>query len=129
MNRTGLRILSVLGVVLAVVIVISGCASAPPATVESWTHVLAEENYREAEGYLIYTYRDERFKTGDWYDVWMDDSHWEPDSGWSRFVDIFDGEKGLFMYGLSFFDGYIEFPAYGKELVGATLRFYRMPVK
>jgi len=112
----------------ACIFLIIGCASAPDGgAVESWTHVIDEGNYREGEGSVLYRYEDRRFNTEDWYDVWMDDSHWGIEGGWSRFVDVYDSEKGMFMYGVEFYDGYIEFPAYGKELTGATLRFYRMP--
>ncbi|MBI9105854.1 MAG: hypothetical protein JEZ04_03860 [Spirochaetales bacterium] len=111
---------------LIFVLLFSGCNSIPKTGMEAWTHVIKEENFRMGDGFMIYRYDDERFNMHDWFDVWFDDTHWSPELGWSRFVDVFDKELGQFMYGLEFYDGYIEFPSYGKELTGATLRFYRM---
>ena len=104
----------------------SGCATGSGSGMASWTHQIKPENYRQEDGFMMYRYSDSRFVPGDWYDVWMDDSFWTPEAGWSRFVDVYDPDVGQFMYGVEFYDGYIEFPAYGTELAGATLRFYRM---
>ncbi len=126
-NKTGMWLPAIIAL-SACIFLTAGCASVPGSGgVESWTHVIDEGNYREGDGVMYYRYEDPRFNTRDWYDVWMDDSHWGTEGGWSRFVDAYDPEKGMFMYGVEFYDGYIEFPAYGKELAGATLRFYRMP--
>jgi|GEM_PF-3024449 len=118
------------GVVFGLVaVVLSACMSDPAPAIESWEHVIAEENFVENGEIFTYRYADDRFNGNDWYDVWMDDSFWQPGAGYSRFVDVLDAETSVFMYAVSFHEGYIEFPSYGKELAGATLRFYRMPVR
>ena len=95
--------LTVIIALSATIFLISGCASVPAGGgVESWTHVIDGDNYREEDGFMMYRYEDPRFNTRDWYDVWMDDSHWGTEGGWSRFVDAYDPEKGMFMSVSSF---------------------------
>ena len=73
--------------VLFFLVILSGCEI---LEVESWTHVVVAENYTDAGGYSVYRIDDNRFNQNDWYDIWMDNSYWDPAFGWGPFDSVFD---------------------------------------
>jgi hypothetical protein len=102
----------------------------------SWTHVVEASEYTRAETpdgkeYLVYTYHDERFNTEDWFDTWIED--WAQKSGgWSEFEPSMDNNLRLFLYDVTYNDGYVTWNAYPLDLqliVGVKLKFFQMEVR
>ena len=91
-----------------------------------WTHLVSEANYHEADGYRVYRYYDTRFNRSDWYDVWMLDTRSGADSGWNRLIEVYDGDYDIFFYRINVYKGFVEFPVYGDELSGKSLKFFRL---
>ena len=93
--------------------------------VESWTHVVVADNYTNAEGYSVYRIDDSRFNENDWYDIWMDNSYWDPASGWSSFDSVYDFTVPRMYFQPLYSNGYVEWNSFtSTDIVGATLRFY-----
>ena len=113
--------------VAIVLFLLFGCATQQTPNYETWTHVIAAENYTEKGDYAVYKITDERFNTTDWFDVWMDDSIWDPSYGWSSFESVYDDTLEKFLYEPEYYEGYTEWYTYPNDpIVGATLRFYRL---
>ena len=102
----------------------------------SWTHVVQASEYtraKTADGkeYLVYTYRDERFNTTDWFDTWIED--WAEKSGaWSDFAPVIDNNLNLFLYDVMYNDGYVTWKTYTTDLdliVGVKLKFFLLKVR
>lgn len=124
---------------LAAAILLSGLAAngfaqqSGAAPLTSWTHAVQAAEYRPAHGadgseYLIYTYRDSRFSTDDWFDTWIEDWVGQTD-GWSRFLPVLDQKTGRLMYDVMYHDGYVTWYAYPadlKAIVGHQLKFFRI---
>jgi hypothetical protein len=118
-------------ILLGLLIVVSA-----ESQVTSWTHVVEASEYTRArtpEGkeYLIYTYHDERFNTTDWFDTWIED--WmENSGGWSDFAPTMNDDLRLFMYDVTYHDGYVTWKALTLDLqviVGVKLKFFRMKAR
>ena len=119
-----LFILILLSIVL---ILFFSCEYQTSPEFETWTHVIAAENYTDKGGYWVYRITDERFNTTDWFDVWMDDSIHDPAYGWSSFESVYDDTLEKFLYEPEYYEGYTEWFTYPDDpIVGATLRFYRL---
>jgi hypothetical protein len=104
--------------------------------VTSWTHVVKASEYTQAKtqdgkDYLIYTYRDERFNTTDWFDTWIED--WVEKTGsWSDFAPTRGTNLNMFLYDVMYNDGYVTWKAYTVDLkliVGVKLKFFQIKVK
>ena len=104
--------------------------------VTSWTHVVEASEYTRAKTpdgkeYLVYTYRDGRFNTEDWFATWIED--WAHKSGgWSEFEPTMDNSFVMFFYDVTYNDGYVTWNAYTADLkliVGVKLKFFQMKVK
>ncbi len=110
---------------LGVILIFSSCTLEEDFI--AWTHDIVAENYTDMGTYAVYKIVDERFNTRDWYDVWIDDSIWDPALGWSSFEGVydFDGTK-MFYFEPEYYEGYVEWNSFtDADIVGATLRFYR----
>ena len=91
---------------------------------ETWEHEIVAANYSTEGALYKYTYEDERFNESDWFDVYMDDSYWDSSYGWSHFDSVYD--SGVFYFQPVYYEGYVEWYAYGEDIVGATLRFSKL---
>lgn len=63
--------------ILFSLVLFSGCDPSG-SNVESWTHTVKAENYTDAGGYSVYRVTEERFNQNDWFDIWMENSFWDP---------------------------------------------------
>ena len=101
--------------------------------IESWTHVIVAENYTDFGTYGVYRIEDSRFNENDWYEMWMDNSYWDPASGWGSFDSVYDSVAMRMYFQPLYNDGYVEWNTYtatdlladGTHPEAATLRFYR----
>lgn len=97
----------------------------------SWVHVVQASEYQKApdgSGLLLYTYRDARFNTSDWFDTWIIDWMGKSD-GWSRFAPTTDKKSGRMLYDATYHEGYVTWYSYEADLqyvVGQKLKFYRL---
>ena len=123
----------ILPVLILFGLVIVGAAE---SQVTSWTHVVEASEYTRAtttdgKEYLVYTHYDERFNTQDWFDTWIED--WAQKSGgWSEFEPTFDSNLRMFLYDVTYNDGYATWYAYTADLnliVGVKLKFFHMKVR
>ncbi len=129
-GRRTLTAVSVTTIVMVISIfltgsLLTGCLTEPESQLEMWTHVVTAGNYTADGAHGVYRIVDSRFNTRDWYDVWIDDSYWDPELGWSSFESTYD--SGTFYYEPEYYDGYAEWNTLSiTDIIGATLRFYRM---
>ncbi len=120
------------GAVYLAVLSVGGWAQqSPGAQLTSWVHVVQASEYEKApdgSGFLVYTYRDPRFNTTDWFDTWIIDWMGKTD-GWSRFAPTADQKSGRLLYDVTYHDGYVTWFTYEADLqfvVGQKLKFYRL---
>jgi hypothetical protein len=104
--------------------------------VDSWTHVVKASEYTPAKtpdgkDYLVYTYYDQRFNTTDWFDTWIED--WAGKAGgWSDFAPSMENDLNMFLYDVTYNDGYVTWKTYTADLdliVGVKLKFFKMKVR
>ena len=112
---------------LPLILMLFGCRLLSPIEYEQWEHTIIASNYSVEGNLYRYKYEDDRFNTTDWFDVFMDNSYWDDNYSWGPFDSVFD--SGVFYYQPEYYDGYVEWYSYGEDIVGATLRFYRMHIK
>ena len=130
------RFLCIAIFIMISVLLLGGCLTSPSKSgveMTIWNHTVdaAEYTAMKTEGgseYLVYRYDDERFNTEEWFDTWIED--WAGKTGgWSKFMPVFDPQRGMFMYDVVYNDGYVTWFAYPADLdliVGNSLRFYRL---
>jgi hypothetical protein len=102
----------------------------------SWSHVVQSSEYspaktQEGKEYLVYTCKDARFNTTDWFDTWIED--WAEKSGaWSDFAPVMDGNLKLFLYDVMYNNGFVTWKTYTADLdliVGKKLKFFQLKAR
>ena len=92
-----------------------------------WDHTLtsSEVTYFSDSpyGYYVVAYRDTRFTSDSWFDIW---AHKDIGGGMTPLGPLYDVDLGITYYRLDIYSGKLEFLS-PSDIAGSTIRIYTAP--